>query len=37
MWQPLSESTFRTIWLTSLLSNLGQLIQGVGAAWEMTQ
>lgn len=37
MWQPLSESTFRTIWLTSLLSNFGQLIQGVGAAWEMTQ
>jgi MFS family permease len=25
------------IWLASLLSNFGQLIQGVGAAWEMTR
>lgn len=29
--------TFRRIWLASLLSNLGILIQGAGAAWEMTQ
>ncbi|MET4072225.1 MFS family permease [Bradyrhizobium sp. S3.2.6] len=29
--------TFRRIWLASLLSNLGILIQGVGAAWSMTQ
>ncbi|OSJ34121.1 MFS transporter [Bradyrhizobium japonicum] len=29
--------TFRRIWLASLLSNLGMLIQGVGAAWSMTQ
>ena len=28
---------FRRIWLASLLSNLGILIQGVGAAWAMTQ
>ena len=28
---------FRRIWLASLLSNLGLLIQGVGAAWAMTQ
>ena len=34
---PLSERTFRSIWLTSVLSNFGQLIQGVGAAWEMTR
>jgi MFS family permease len=34
---PLGESTFRTIWLASMLSNIGQLIQGVGAAWEMTR
>jgi MFS family permease len=34
---PLHEGTFRTIWLTSILSNFGQLIQGVGAAWEMTR
>src|SRR3982074_3643770 len=34
---PLRHSAFRRIWLASLLSNLGLLIQGVGAAWEMTQ
>lgn len=34
---PLREKTYRTIWIASLLSNLGQLIQGVGAAWEMTR
>ena len=28
---------FRRIWLASLLSNLGLMIQGVGAAWAMTQ
>ncbi|VIO65510.1 Enterobactin exporter EntS [Bradyrhizobium ivorense] len=34
---PLWHSIFRRIWLASLLSNLGILIQGVGAAWAMTQ
>ncbi|MDE2405194.1 MAG: MFS transporter [Sphingomonadales bacterium] len=34
---PLGESTFRRIWLSSLFSNFGQLILGVGAAWEMTR
>src|SRR6516164_10660693 len=34
---PLRHATFRRIWLASLLSNLGSLIQGVGAAWAMTQ
>src|SRR5215475_2918949 len=34
---PLKFSVFRRIWLASLLSNLGLLIQGVGAAWAMTQ
>ncbi|HET8882539.1 MAG TPA: MFS transporter [Solimonas sp.] len=34
---PLRETTFRNIWTASLLSNLGQLILGVGAAWEMTR
>ncbi|MGY3619835.1 MFS transporter [Bradyrhizobium sp. USDA 10063] len=34
---PLVHSVFRRIWLASLLSNLGILIQGVGAAWAMTQ
>ncbi|MCK1353840.1 MFS transporter [Bradyrhizobium sp. CW7] len=34
---PLHYSSFRRIWLASLLSNLGILIQGVGAAWAMTE
>lgn len=34
---PLREPTFRRIWITSLFSNFGQLILGVGAAWEMTR
>src|SRR5262245_11167239 len=34
---PLHHPTFRRIWLASVLSNLGILIQGVGAAWAMTQ
>jgi len=34
---PLRHSLFRRIWFASLLSNLGLLIQGVGAAWAMTQ
>src|ERR1700709_2051740 len=34
---PLRHSGFARIWLASLLSNLGLLIQGVGAAWAMTQ
>ncbi|MEK9281088.1 MFS transporter [Bradyrhizobium sp. ISRA442] len=34
---PLRHSFFRRIWLASLFSNLGYLIQGVGAAWAMTE
>ena len=34
---PLRHPVFRRIWLASLLSNLGLLIQAVGAAWAMTQ
>ncbi len=34
---PLGHAVFRWIWLASLFSNLGSLIQGVGAAWIMTQ
>jgi MFS family permease len=37
MFAPLRLSLFRRIWLASLLSNFGSLIQGVGAAWAMTQ
>lgn len=32
---PLREDPFRSIWSASLLSNLGQLMLGVAAAWEM--
>lgn len=35
--EPLRERVFRRIWLSSVLSNFGQLILGVGAAWEMTR
>jgi predicted MFS family arabinose efflux permease len=34
---PLRHSVFRRIWLASLLSNFGIMIQSVGAAWAMTQ
>ena len=30
---PLRHAVFRRIWLASLLSNLGLMINGVGAAW----
>lgn len=33
---PLANPTFRNIWFASIVSNLGGLIQGVGAAWMMT-
>ncbi len=35
--EPLRERTFRTIWTASVVANFGQLILGVGAAWEMTR
>lgn len=34
---PLRHPAFRRIWLGSLVSNLGLMIQAVGAAWMMTQ
>jgi MFS family permease len=34
---PLRKSQFRRVWGANLLSNFGSLIQGVGAAWAMTQ
>ncbi len=34
---PLRYPVFRRIWMASLLSNLGLMIQSVGAAWAMTQ
>jgi len=33
---PLAYGNFRTLWLATLVSNLGGLIQGVGAGWVMT-
>jgi MFS family permease len=33
----LRQRLFRRIWIASLLSNFGLLIQGVGSAWAMTQ
>jgi MFS family permease len=37
MLAPLGHPVFRRIWVASLFSNVGWLIQGVGAAWIMTQ
>lgn len=34
---PLHYAAFRRIWFASQLSNLGILIQSVGAAWAITQ
>jgi MFS family permease len=34
---PLRHAAFRRIWMASLLTNLGLMINGVGAAWAMTQ
>jgi MFS family permease len=36
LFAPLSSPTFRNIWFASIASNLGGLVQGVGAAWMMT-
>ncbi|SIR08099.1 Predicted arabinose efflux permease, MFS family [Rhizobium sp. RU35A] len=33
---PFGHQTFRTIWIASIASNFGGLIQSVGAAWMMT-
>lgn len=37
MFVPLRDGAFRRIWTSSLLSNLGQMILGTAAAWEMTR
>ena len=37
IFSPLRYEVFRRIWTASLLSNLGLLVLGVGAAWAMTQ
>jgi MFS family permease len=35
-WSPLRHPVFRSIWIASLVSNLGTWMQNVGAAWLMT-
>lgn len=35
-WAPLRHSLFRTIWITSIVSNIGSWMHTVGAAWLMT-
>ncbi|WOK36372.1 MFS transporter [Sphingomonas sp. C3-2] len=35
-WAPLSVPIFRSVWIASLASNFGGLIQSVGASWMMT-
>lgn len=37
MMEALGHSVFRRIWVASLFSNFGQLVQSVGAAWAMTE
>ncbi|MCB1968889.1 MAG: MFS transporter [Geminicoccaceae bacterium] len=37
LFAPLAETRFRQLWSANLLSNLGWLIQGVGAAWLMAE
>ena len=36
LFAPLSNTTYRDLWIANNISNLGGLIQGVGAAWMMT-
>jgi len=35
-WSPLGEPIFRALWIVSVTSNIGSLMQNVGAAWLMT-
>ena len=35
-WSPLAEPIFRALWIVSVTSNIGTLMQNVGAAWLMT-
>src|SRR3954454_25161085 len=36
VFSPLQSSMFRALWLANLVSAIGTMIQGVGAAWLMT-
>src|SRR5262249_785390 len=35
-WSPLSHSLFRSLWIPTVVSNIGTWMQNVGAAWLMT-
>lgn len=35
--EPLKQPVFRSLWIATLISNLGGLIQGVAAGWTMTR
>ena len=35
-WSPLRYSLFRTLWIATIVSNIGTWMQNVGAAWMMT-
>ena len=36
IFSPLQSSMFRALWLANLVSAIGTMVQGVGAAWLMT-
>lgn len=36
MWQPFREPTFRALWISAFISNIGSLMQDVASAWLMT-
>jgi MFS family permease len=36
-WVPLRHEVFRVLWIASIVSNIGTLMQDVGASWLMTQ
>ena len=35
-WSPLRQGLFRSIWIATVVSNIGTWMQSVGAAWLMT-
>src|SRR5918912_3012628 len=36
-WTPLGQAAFRSIWIASVVSNIGTWMQNVGVAWLMTE
>ncbi|MBI4830894.1 MAG: MFS transporter, partial [Candidatus Lindowbacteria bacterium] len=33
VWSPLRQPVFRALWTANFVSNIGTLMQGIGAAW----